>query len=175
LNRPKGERKVSAPEEEKEPDEVSYYLGIREKQEALEEEKDKLLKEIVSYNGAAPKELITRYNAKLSEGQELTRQLKQAQEELSNSGWVIIKDGGAGFQVGLEASKKGHKIFKITDTFGHSPVKKGEAFLARLSMAHTIPQNVRKSILELFTFKGDEAEELYANIPLTEEQERGSE
>ena len=105
------------------------------------------------------------YNAVNSHYHELAKQVKELEQQLAAKGWLISKSGDSGFKVNLETAKTGTKVFKISEVFGDAPVNDGQAFPARLSAAGNIPEQVRKVIIDQYTYKGDEADMRYSDIP----------
>lgn len=96
--------------------------------------------------------------------QEVLKELKDSEAQLKVEGWITSKEGG--FKVDLTESRSGNKIFKVVDVYGRVPVTEGQAFQAKLDAQNAIPEAIRGSIINQFTFgEGGVAKDRYSDIP----------
>ncbi|MFA5158439.1 MAG: hypothetical protein WC451_04630 [Patescibacteria group bacterium] len=108
--------------------------------------------------------VLTAYNEVNRRYRELLTQVKDAEANLKQAGWITSNEGG--FKIELAVSKAGNKIFKVTDTYGKVPVTVGQAFSVDPKLRSTIPEAIRDSIINQFTYgEGNIAKERYADIP----------
>lgn len=147
---------------------AAKYLQIYDQLEAVNLDKTKSLDAIRCTLDMDERSILAKeYGEYLEQSRKLFGMIGNTKDEMEKEGWIFSRDEQSAFQVGLETNKEGKKLFRISDQFGQTPVKAGDAYLAYLSSANSIPEVVRNRILESFTYTGEKAKELYVAIPET--------
>lgn len=165
-----GEAKELEPQEE--PEEERYairsYLETKQNLQDWRKARASGMEKIRQAKGKADKITILDYNKALEAERRSEGRLAERVGDLKREGWVLNKRGGLVCQIKLKHSptteNPDRKLFEVLDTYGESPVSKGQTMIAQISQAHLIPEQIRDQVIESFTWKGDNAAEPYAWI-----------
>lgn len=149
---------------------VGLFIQAKERLNQARANKTRLMDEIrvANRNGGAPRDLLAAHNQEIENCLCLAEEISGARENLKFLGWIFDSNNNPNCQIILRdaptETEPERKLFEVADAYDGSPMKKGDTIPAKLSQAHMIPSVIREQVISSFTWRGDNADQLYAGM-----------